>query len=128
MVQRRAPLIGLISGMVPVTILYYAGYWDPLLAVFTWLSWTVTGWLATRESENRSDSWWNTDIWESRWRLLYVGLVIGGAQFGIHMNLPIPADLTIALWFLVFGIGSAAMLIGMQIAHQRQTVHPTQQH
>lgn len=40
---------------------------------------------------------------------------MGGAQFGVHLGLPIPENLTIALWFLILGTGYAALLIGIRI-------------
>ncbi|ELZ30435.1 hypothetical protein C474_11501 [Halogeometricum pallidum JCM 14848] len=54
----------------------------------------------------------------SRWSLLHVLLVAGGAQFGVQMNFPIPSSLTTAIWFLVLGVGWAALLVGVQMSRE----------
>ncbi|WP_115865098.1 hypothetical protein [Halorussus litoreus] len=105
--RRSSFAAGLIVGLLPTGVLYLDGYWDPQLAVFVWASFTVTGWLGARHRENVRQSTW--------WTALLVALVIGGAQFGVHMDLPIGHDLTVALWFLVLGVGTAAALVGVEI-------------
>lgn len=109
MVDRNALLVGLVTGLFPVTVLSVDGYWNPLLALFVWFSWTLVGWLIV----GRMDG-----VRGSQWSALHVLLVVGGAMFGVNMELPISESLTIALWFLVIGIGWAAMLIGVQIGRE----------
>ncbi|EJN57813.1 hypothetical protein [Halogranum rubrum] len=56
----------------------------------------------------------------SRTRLstLHVLLVVGGTMYRVNMNLPLTEDLTVALWYLVLGVGWAAMLVGVRIGRE----------
>ncbi|MDS0295789.1 hypothetical protein [Halogeometricum luteum] len=109
MFDRTSLLSGAAVGAVPVAVLYVDGFWDPWLAFFVWISWTVVGLLFFRSDLRAS---------RSRWQLLYILLIVGGAQFGVHTNLPIPSSLTIALGFLVLGVGTASLLVGVQIGRE----------
>ncbi|MDS0297507.1 hypothetical protein NDI76_01965 [Halogeometricum sp. S1BR25-6] len=109
MFDRTSLLAGAVVGVVPVGVLSVDGFWDPWLAFFVWVSWTVVGLLFFRSDLRAS---------RSRWRLLHILLVVGGAQFGVHMNLPIPSSLTIAIWFLVLGVGTASLLVGVQMGRE----------
>lgn len=40
------------------------------------------------------------------------------------MNLPIDESLTVALWFLVLGVGWAAMLVGVRIGREKSEKRP----
>ncbi|MCO8246099.1 MULTISPECIES: hypothetical protein [unclassified Haladaptatus] len=107
-----APFAGVIIGLFPVSVLYLDGYWDLQLVAFIWATFAIAGWLAVR----RRDVWRSRGSW---WSALLVVVVLGGAQFGIHMDLPIPEDLTIALWYLVFGVGLASAAIGVEIGIEK---------
>ncbi len=109
MKNRLSLLVGPVIGLFPVSVLYFDGYWDPQLAAIIWAAFAIAGWLVVRR--------W--DVWSTRgnrWSALLLVVVLGGTQFGIHMDLPIPEDLTIALWFLVLGIGYASAAIGVEMA------------
>lgn len=108
MKTRLAPLAGVIIGSFPVSVLYLDGYWDLQLVAFIWATFSIAGWLMVRRR----------DLWSARgnrWSALLVVVVLGSTQFGIHMDLPIPEDLTIAIWFLVLGLGYASAAIGVEI-------------
>ncbi|MFH5797870.1 hypothetical protein [Haladaptatus sp. CMAA 1911] len=109
MKNRTAALVGVILGSLPVAVLYADGYWDVQLAAVIWGVYALTGWLIGRR--------W--DVWSERrnkWAGLLPIVLIVGSQFGVHMDLPISEKLTIALWFLVFGVGLASAAIGVEIA------------
>ncbi|WP_162993852.1 hypothetical protein [Halalkalicoccus subterraneus] len=107
----KALLAGSILGFCPVAILYTGGFWDPLLSVFIWASFSTIGYLLVR----RKDEIQNSNPW---WSVLHVFLVVGGAFLGAHTELPYPEDLAIALSFLILGVGWASMLIGIQMRHE----------
>jgi hypothetical protein len=109
MTHRNALIAGTVLGLFPVAILRYDGYWDAQQALFIWMSFTVTGWLLVRRRR---------EVHDSRWMVLPVLLVLGSAQFGIHSGLPLPADLSIAVSFLVLGVGCAGTMIGIEISHR----------
>lgn len=111
MVDNGAFAGGLGIGIVPPAVLYLDGFWDPWLAFFVWISFTISGWLLVRRRAALRGG-------DRRWNTLFVLLVVGGSLFGVHMNLPIDSDLTIALWFLVMGIGLATMSIGVEIGRR----------
>ncbi|WP_122089381.1 hypothetical protein [Halalkalicoccus subterraneus] len=108
MIDNEALTGGLVIGIIPPFVLSLDGFWDPWLVFFVWVSFTIAGWLLVRRRAVLRGG-------DRRWNTLFVLLIVGGSQFGIHMNLPIDSDLRIALWFLVMGIGLAAMLIGVEI-------------
>ena len=112
MVRLKPLLAGLVLGVAPVLVLYVDGFWDLQLVFFVWLSFTVTGWFIGRDGLK---SWGENQ----RWTALQVLLVVGGAQLGVHMDLPIGSELTIALWFLVFGVGTAATHVGVEMGRRQ---------
>ncbi len=97
MKTRIAPLIGSIIGVLPVSVLYFDGYWDLQLATIIWATFAIAGWLGVRRRDvwRSRGSWWSTR--DNRWSALLVVVILGGAQFGVHMDLPISDDLTVAL-------------------------------
>jgi hypothetical protein len=109
MKNRTAALVGVVLGSLPVAVLYVDGYWDVQLAAVIWGVYALAGWLAGRR--------W--DVWnegKNKWAGLLPLVLIGGSQFGVHMDLPIAEKLTIALWFLVLGVGLASAAIGVEMA------------
>lgn len=111
MAYSKALLAGGILGLCPVAVLYTGGFWDPLLSVFIWASFSIIGYLLVR----RRDEVQNINPW---WSVLHVFLAVGGAFLGAHTDLPYPEDLAIALTFLILGVGWASMLIGIQMRHE----------
>ncbi|MGA9401305.1 hypothetical protein [Haladaptatus sp.] len=116
---RIAPIAGVIIGSLPVSVLYLDGYWDLQLAAVIWMVFAVAGWLAVRRRDvwGSRGNWWSAR--DNRWSALLVVVVLGGGQFGVHMDLPIPEDLTVALWYLVFGVGLASAAIGVEIGIEK---------
>lgn len=110
-------LVGLVTGLAPLGVIYYDGNPDPYLAFFIWASFTVVGILIVRQKSqvNRSRGW----------NLLNVIIVIGSAMLGVHMNLPMADDLIIELKVLTIGVGYAAMLIGVEIGRNSRELKST---
>ncbi len=103
-----APLV-LTVGLLPVSVLYFDGYWNVQLAAIIWGVYAIAGWLVLRRQ----------DVWRTRgnrWYALLVAVILGGAQLGVHMDLPISDGLTVALWYLVFGVGLASAGVGVEMA------------
>lgn len=109
----KALLAGLVAGLIPVVTLSTdsGAELNALFFCFVWLSWTLVGWLLVTEMSVLRAS-------RTRWSTLHVLLVVGGTMYGVNMNLPLTEDLTVALWYLVLGVGWAAMLVGVRIGRE----------
>ncbi len=109
MISRRNALAGALGVCVPTAILYIDGYWNVQLAVLIAAVWGLAGWSLSRY----------VSVWkqmDTKTSILIVFLFVAVPQFGIHADLPIPADLRIALWYLFMGAGLSFWGLGVKTA------------
>ena len=108
MVDFKGLSVGIIAGVFASGAYYFDGPWDPQLLLFLGLTWGFAGWVTTRNRFVLKNA-------NNGPQVLFVLLVVGVPQFGIHSGLPL-GGLRSTLGLLAMGVAISGIGLGAEMS------------